>query len=113
MTVNIRNNLFKIKISLYCSDCAYTVERVSVIGDKLQLRLYISTRCVSVFCLAVARWEREIGNSFEFGNGRIIRYSSMVVRIIILEFKIMIYDQISAKETCMMNVSTSWNEMRN
>ena len=42
-----------------------------------------------------------------------LRYSSIGVQTIIFEFKIMIYEQISAKQTCRKGVSTSWNEMRN
>ena len=35
-------------ISLYCSDCAETDERASIIGDQLHLRLYILSKlCVS------------------------------------------------------------------
>ena len=41
-----------------------------------------------------------------------LRYSRKVVQNIIFEFKIMMYELISAKETCKMDVSTSWNEMR-
>ena len=33
---------FKVKISLYYSDCAETEQKASIIGDKLQLRLYIT-----------------------------------------------------------------------
>ena len=55
--------------------------------------------------------EREIWDSFEFGSRRISRYSSIGFQNIIFKFKIMIYEQISAKETCRMDISTSWNEM--
>ena len=68
----ITNLFFKVKISLYYSVCAETEYRVSIIGDKLQLQLYISPRFVSVFFFAVTRGEREMGVSFEFRSLRIL-----------------------------------------
>ena len=41
-------------------------------------------------------------NSFEFGSGRILRFSSLGFQEIIFEVKIMIYEHVLAKETCRM-----------
>ena len=46
--------------------------------------------------------EREIGDSFEFGSGQILRYSNIGVQNIIFDFKITIYEQISVEKTCRM-----------
>ena len=53
--------------------------------------------------------EREIGDSFEFGSGQILRYCNIGVQNIIFDFEITIYEQISVEKTCRMGVSTSWN----
>ena len=71
---------------------------------------YIRLRFELVFYLAVTGWERDI---VEFGSEIVLRYSSIGVQNIIFDFKFMINESISAKETCRVNISTSWNERRN
>ena len=71
---------------------------------KLHLRLYVLPEiCISL--LSCCDWLRKgKWGSFEFGSGRIQRYSSIGVENIISEFITMIYEQISAKETCRIGV---------
>ena len=73
VNINLRNNIFKLK-----SVCtALTVPRLK----KGRVSLVTNCSCgytfhsrfVSVFFLAVAVWEREIGDSFEYGSGRIFK----------------------------------------
>ena len=64
MNVDLRNNVYEAKVSLLCSDCAKSERKASIIGDKLQLTLYILPEiCTSLsFCDTEMsdHWERKI-----------------------------------------------------
>ena len=53
------------------------------------------------------------GDSFEIGDGRILIYSSIGSKIAYFEFRMLIYEHISAKKHCRRGISTSLSEIRN
>ena len=65
-----------------------TEERAIIVGDKLSYGHTFRLRFISVFFLAMTGRERKRGDIFEFQR----RYSSIWVKNIIFEFKIMIYE---------------------
>ena len=54
--------------------------------------MHFAEICISfLFFFAVTRGERELGESFEFGSGRILMDSRLCVQNIIFNFKLLIY----------------------